>query len=120
MDAGIPIIIAVGSLWQIISSLSTFGAIILVILAAMSIVSWMVIFRKFRQFKAIAADSKAFMTYFRRARRLEEVAGQAQSYKNSPMAAILLAWRMLRLDSASLSALRWSRAMTLLNCSVRR
>jgi len=31
------------------------------------------------------------MTYFRRARRLEEVAGQAQSYRHAPMANIFKA-----------------------------
>ena len=94
MDAGLtPIIatIATGSLWQIVSSLSTFGAIILIILVGMSLISWTVIFRKYRQFRAIGDDSRSFMAYFRRARRLDEVAGQAQSYKNSPMAAIFKA-----------------------------
>jgi len=91
MQTGLALILANSSLWQIISSLSTFGAVILVILVAMSLVSWMVIFRKLRQFKAIRDDSKSFMTYFRRARKLDEVAGQAQSYKNSPMAAIFKA-----------------------------
>ena len=88
MDTALPIILANGSLWQIISSLSTFGAIILVILVSMSLISWMVIFRKFRQFRAIQQDSRSFMNYFRRARKLDEAAGQAQSYKNSPMAGI--------------------------------
>ena len=88
MDTGFPIILGNGSLWQIISSLSTFGAIILVILVSMSLVSWMVIFRKIRQFKAIRHDSQSFMRHFHRARKLDEVAGQAQSYQNSPLANI--------------------------------
>ena len=91
MDAGLPPIIATGSLWQIISTLSTFGAVILIILVGMSLISWTVIFRKYRQFRAVGSDSKSFMGYFRRARRLDEVAGQAQSYKHSPMAAIFKA-----------------------------
>jgi len=91
MDNGLPIIIANGSLWQIVQNLSTFGAIILVILVTMSLVSWMVIFRKIRQFKAIRNDSLSFMNYFRRAKRLDEVAGQAQSYRNAPMANIFRA-----------------------------
>ena len=91
MDNGLPIIIANGSFWQIVQSLSTFGAVILAILVSMSLASWMVIFRKLRQFKAIHRDSQSFMTYFRRARRLEEVAGQAQSYRHAPMANIFRA-----------------------------
>jgi biopolymer transport protein TolQ len=91
MDNGLPIIIATGSLWQIVQSLSTFGAVILAILVSMSLVSWMVIFRKIRQFKAIRNDSLSFMSYFHRAKRLDEVAGQAQSYRNAPMANIFRA-----------------------------
>jgi len=41
MDNGLPIIIANGSLWQIVQSLSTFGAVILAILVSMSLASWM-------------------------------------------------------------------------------
>lgn len=91
MDTGLPIFIATGSLWQIISNLSTFGAIILVILMSMSLVSWMVIFRKFRQFKLIRQDSDSFMSHFRRARQLADVAGQARTYKESPLANIFKA-----------------------------
>lgn len=91
MDISIPPIIATSSLMQIISSLSTFGAIILVILVVMSLISWAVIFRKIRQFKAIREHSESFMKHFRRARTLDEVAGQAQTYKNSPMANIFKA-----------------------------
>ena len=91
MDNGLPIIIANGSIWQIVQSLSTFGAVILAILISMSLVSWMVIFRKIRQFKAIRNDSISFMNYFHRAKRLDEVAGQAQSYRNAPMANIFKA-----------------------------
>jgi len=91
MDNGLPIIIANGSLWRIIGSLSTFGAVILAILVSMSLVSWMVIFRKIRQFRSIHNDILSFMGYFRRARQLDEVAGQAQAYKNAPMANIFKA-----------------------------
>jgi biopolymer transport protein TolQ len=85
------LILQTGALWQIISNLSTFGAIILIILVIMSIISWMVIFRKFRAFRGAAADTASFLQYFRRARRLDEVAGQARSYKTSPLARIYTA-----------------------------
>ena len=86
-----PVLLASGSLWQIIGSLSTFGAIILVILVAMSLISWTVIFQKFRQFRAIDGDTRNFMQYFGRARKLDEVAGQAQAYRHSPLANIFTA-----------------------------
>ncbi|MEW5797119.1 MAG: MotA/TolQ/ExbB proton channel family protein [Candidatus Zixiibacteriota bacterium] len=91
MHNGLPVVIANGSLWQIIQSLSTFGAVILAILVAMSLASWMVIFRKIRQFRAVHNDSRSFITYFRRAHRLEDASGQAQMYRNAPVANIFKA-----------------------------
>lgn len=79
-----------GSLWKIISETSTFGHIILVILVVMSLVSWAIIFQKYRQFKAVDQDSRSFLQHFRRSRRLDEIAGQARSYRNSPLASIYL------------------------------
>ena len=80
-----------GALWDIIQNLSTFGAFILIILVAMSIGSWMIIFRKYRLFRAVETDNQAFMQYFKRSRRIDEPAGQARSYRLSPLANIYLA-----------------------------
>ncbi len=80
-----------GSLWRIISSLSAFGAIIIIILLIMSLISWMIIFRKYRHFRAVWSDNTKFMHHFQRSRRLEEAAGQAKSYHNSTLARIYLA-----------------------------
>jgi biopolymer transport protein TolQ len=91
MDNGLPLIIANGSIWQIVQSLSTFGAVILVILVVMSLISWMVIFRKIRQFRATGHDTNTFLAYFRRAHRLDDAAGQAQMYKQAPVANIFKA-----------------------------
>ena len=85
------VVLLSGSLWKIIGETSMFGALILATLVLMSLVSWMVIFRKIRQFRAVDNDSQSFTHHYRRARRLEEVAGQAKSYGNSPLASIFLA-----------------------------
>lgn len=89
--AFIALILQSGALWNIIQNLSTFGAFILIILVAMSIGSWMIIFRKYRLFRAVQTDDLAFTQYFKRSHRLEEVAGQARSYRLSPLANIYLA-----------------------------
>lgn len=83
-----PSVILAGSLIEILQNLSAFGAIILIILVVMSLVSWMIIFRKFRQFRGVVQDGNSFLNYFRRAQRLEEIAGQAQTYRSSPLAGI--------------------------------
>jgi len=77
-----------GSVWQIIQGLSAFGAFILAVLVVMSLVSWMVIFRKIRQFRAVTRDTDVFLKSFRRSQHLAEIAGQAESYGTSPLSGI--------------------------------
>ncbi len=80
-----------GSVWKIIGQSSAFGIIILLVLTAMSFVSWVIIFHKWRQFKAVDRDSKAFLHTFRRSRQLSEAVGQAKSHADSPLARIFTA-----------------------------
>jgi biopolymer transport protein TolQ len=80
-----------GSIWKILGETSAFGVFILAILLFMSLVSWAIIFQKWRLFKAVEKDSVGFSQHFRRCRMLGEVAGQAKSYHLSPLSGIYLA-----------------------------
>jgi biopolymer transport protein TolQ len=79
------------SVWQIISETSSFGLVILIILAAMSVLSWGVIFSKWRQFKSVEADNKAFWYGFSRSRRLGENVNAARTQTRSMISRIFLA-----------------------------
>ncbi len=80
-----------GSLWQIVSNTSAFGLFILLVLTAMSFVSWVIIFHKWRQFRAVEKDNLRFQQHFQRARQLSESVGQAKANANSPVSRIYLA-----------------------------
>lgn len=80
-----------GSLWQIISGTSTFGVIILMALTFMSVVSWVIIFNKWRRFKVVEKDNHRFRQHFRHARTTAESIGQAKASANSPLSSIYLA-----------------------------
>lgn len=80
-----------GSLWQIVLNSSTFGLIILSVLVVMSLVSWVIIFHKWRQFGEVENDNKKFRAQFKRVRSLNEGIGQAKANRRSPMAGIFLA-----------------------------
>lgn len=80
-----------GPIWDIISHTSAFGSFILIALVSMSLVSWAIIFRKWRLFRAVTAENIAFTQQFKRARRVADVAGQAKSYRLSPFSAIYVA-----------------------------
>lgn len=79
-----------GSIWQIIGGTSAFGLFILLVLAFMSIVSWVVIFHKWRQFKEVDAANHRFLTFFRRTSKLAESVGQAKNNRAAPVSTIYL------------------------------
>ena len=80
-----------GSVWQILSQTSAFGLFILAVLAFMSLGSWMVIFQKWHQYKAVEKDNDKFRHQFRRTRGLAESLGQAKSTNHSTLSNIYLA-----------------------------
>lgn len=90
MDQTLILSIFSGSLWQIISSTSAFGLFILLVLTAMSIISWVIIFHKWKQFKVVEKDNDRFQHHFKRARQLSESVGQAKANSNSPISRIYL------------------------------
>jgi len=80
-----------GSVWQIISNSSAFGLFILLVLVIMSLVSWAVIFKKWRQFKDVEDANQRFIKVFRMSKTLSEAMGQAKSQSASPVAHVFMA-----------------------------
>ena len=80
-----------GSIWEIVRTTSAFGAFILLILVVMSLISWAIIFSKWREFKAVELENGKFIKTFRRTRTLSEALGQAKSHSNAPISHIFLA-----------------------------
>ncbi len=80
-----------GSVWQIVSGTSAFGLFILGALIFMSLGSWVIIFSKWRQFRAIEKADHNFLQSFRRTRNPAESIGAAKSNSVSPLARLFLA-----------------------------
>lgn len=80
-----------GSIWQIVANTSVFGLFILSVLAFMSVISWVIIFHKWRLFKAVEADNAAFLKQFNNSRKLSDAIGQAKSLSGSTLAPIFMA-----------------------------
>ena len=80
-----------GSVWQIVSSSSTFAAFILLVLTTMSLVSWVIIFHKWRLFRNVDHDNAGFLRHFRNTKRLGEAVGQAKSHIAAPISGMYLA-----------------------------
>ena len=79
------------SIWEIVKNSSAFGIFILMVLVFMSLVSWAIIFSKWREFKAVETENEKFLKTFRRARTISEAIGQAKSHKAAPVSHIFLA-----------------------------
>lgn len=79
-----------GSVWQIVSSTSAFGAFILLALVVMSLVSWTIVFQKFRQFRQTAAADETFLYTFRHQHRLTDAASKARLSQHSTLGQIYL------------------------------
>ncbi|UCC43464.1 MAG: MotA/TolQ/ExbB proton channel family protein [Candidatus Zixiibacteriota bacterium] len=88
MDSPLLLGLFSGSIWQIIANTSAFGKFILIVLATMSFVSWAIIFRKWRLFKALSRENDTFSRDFRRCRKVGDLAGKAKTFKMSPFSAI--------------------------------
>lgn len=75
---------AIGSFWNIVGETSAFGSIVLIGLVLMSVTSWVVIFHKWRQFRAVDHDTHHFLVAYKRARGLGEVTPEARKFHHSP------------------------------------
>jgi len=61
---------------------------VLVLLIIASVMSWTVIFAKWKQFKAAGLENTAFLRAFRKAPRLESVAALAEQFQISPLSGV--------------------------------
>ena len=80
-----------GSFFGLLSHISGFAWIILLLLLLFSLLSWSIIFRKWLTFKQIEQKSQAFVDMFRKSSRLSEVASACALYRGTPLSGIFTA-----------------------------
>jgi biopolymer transport protein TolQ len=80
-----------GSFFGLLSHISGFAWIILLLLLLFSLLSWSIIFRKWLTFKQVAQKSQAFVDVFRKSSRLSEVASACALYRGTPLSGIFTA-----------------------------
>lgn len=76
------------SLWDLISHTTFTGKIVLVLLLALSLLSWTVIFAKWGAFKTARSANSGFLRAFRKAANLESAAQTSAHYRGSPLAPV--------------------------------
>ena len=80
-----------GGVWDILAGTSFFGWIIICILVVMSLVSWGIIFNKYRLFKDVEAQSNKFRALFKRSTDLSDLLNQLKNFRLTPLSGIYAA-----------------------------
>jgi biopolymer transport protein TolQ len=79
------------SIVQLFLSSGLMAKFVFLVLAGMSLVSWAIMLGKFLHFRKVAAETRAFLTVFRRSQRFSEVNEAAADLQTSPLVGIFQA-----------------------------
>ena len=74
-----------GEVWQLLSNTGPVARAVLLMLLGFSILSWAIIFRKFRTFRAARNESLEFLKVFRQSKKLSEIRAFCRTLKESPL-----------------------------------
>lgn len=86
----VPIGFFSGGIWQIIGQTSLFGLVILIILVLMSLISWSIMFNKWRTFRKVEEESWVFLNLYRKAGKISDMTGQAKSLRHTPLSRVFI------------------------------
>ena len=82
---------SLGGFGEIIADVGPLEKVVLVVLLAMSVVSWAIILHKALQFRMITGESGRFLKTYRESRRFSLVASGAKRLRQSPLGRVYLA-----------------------------
>jgi len=74
-----------GNTWQYLASTGLVARLVLLILLFFSVLSWAIIFRKYRTFKRALRDSAEFLQIFRQSKKLSDIRSSCSLLKGSPL-----------------------------------
>ncbi len=74
-----------GEVWQLLTNTGPVARLVLLLLLAFSILSWAIIFLKFRVFRAAQRESLEFLKVFRQSKKLSEIRAFCRTLKESPL-----------------------------------
>ena len=80
-----------GEVWQLFENTGTVARIVLLLLLAFSVLSWAIIFHKWKSLRAARRESREFLKVFRQSKKLSEIRAYCRSLKSSPLPEIFQA-----------------------------
>lgn len=76
------------SLWELVLHASLVSKLVLLLLLVASVLSWTVIFAKWRQFSGAEAANNSFLRAFRKAPNLDAVAVVSEQFRGAPLTGV--------------------------------
>jgi biopolymer transport protein TolQ len=83
----IPALIQV-SIWELVKTTQPIPIIVMVTLLIFSVLSWAIIFSKFRTFRGARDANRQFLRMFRKSGALEQVALASEQFREAPLVAV--------------------------------
>ncbi len=80
----------VSEVGQLLANTGIIARIVLVVLLVFSVLSWAIILKKHRSFKAAGQESREFLRIFRESKKLSEIRASCQSLKATPLAEVFI------------------------------
>jgi biopolymer transport protein TolQ len=80
-----------GEVWQLFENTGTVARIVLLLLLAFSVLSWAIIFHKWKSFRTARRESREFLNVFRQSKKLSEIRAHCRTLKSSPLPEIFQA-----------------------------
>ncbi len=76
------------SLWDLVTTASPVSKFVLLLLLVGSVLSWVIIFAKWSQFRDAVAANTTFLRAFRKAPNLDSVAAAAEQFRAAPLTSV--------------------------------
>jgi biopolymer transport protein TolQ len=84
------LLLYVTEVWELFANTGVVARIVLVLLLCFSVLSWAIIFQKYRIFSAAGRESREFLRIFRGSKKLSEIRTSCQSMKSTPLTEVFM------------------------------
>jgi biopolymer transport protein TolQ len=86
----VTLLLYLSEIGQLLANTGVVARIVLIVLLFFSVLSWAIIFKKYRSYKAARRESREFLRIFRASKKLSEIRASCQSLKTTPLTEVFM------------------------------
>jgi len=86
----VTLLLYLSEIGQLLANTGVVARIVLIVLLFFSVLSWAIIFKKYRSYKAARRESREFLRIFRASKKLSEIRASCQSLKATPLTEVFM------------------------------